>query len=136
MAKEGKESPKLKIVFLRDLKSYSLIDYINQNNQTHHYLSHLTSTQETNSHLLLLSELFWDKPSPPPQDSQAQGRSKSHGRSRGGAVRSKKRNCAATVQAMSQPLSSQENNSQPNKAKEEVDPDHKTVELPPNKQGV
>ncbi|KNE98893.1 hypothetical protein PSTG_07913 [Puccinia striiformis f. sp. tritici PST-78] len=37
---------------------------------------------------------------------------------------------------MSQPLSSQENNSQPNKAKDDIDPDNETVELPPNEQGV
>ncbi|KNE91728.1 hypothetical protein PSTT_04573 [Puccinia striiformis] len=49
------------------------------------------------------------EPSPPPQDSQACGRSKSRGRSRGGQSIPKKRNRAATVQAMSQPLSSQEN---------------------------
>ncbi|KAI7955545.1 hypothetical protein MJO29_006944 [Puccinia striiformis f. sp. tritici] len=52
-----------------------------------------------------------DKPSPP-QDSQAQ------------------------EQALSQPLSSLENNSRPNEAKEAVDPDNETVVLPPNEQGV
>ncbi|KAH9467577.1 hypothetical protein Pst134EA_011217 [Puccinia striiformis f. sp. tritici] len=76
-----------------------------------------------------------DEPSPP-QDSQAQGRSKSRGRRRGGAVRSKKSNRTATAQAMSQPLSSQKNNSQPNKAKDDIDPNNETVKLPPNEQGV
>ncbi|KAI7951581.1 hypothetical protein MJO28_007265 [Puccinia striiformis f. sp. tritici] len=45
-------------------------------------------------------------------------------------------NRTATAQAMSQPLSSQENNSQPNKAEDDIDPDNETVELPPNEQGV
>ncbi|KNE92680.1 hypothetical protein PSTG_13893 [Puccinia striiformis f. sp. tritici PST-78] len=76
-----------------------------------------------------------DEPSPP-QDSQAQGRSKSRGRRRGGAVRSKKSNRTATAQAMSQPLSSQKNNSQPNEAEDDIDPNNETVKLPPNEQGV
>ncbi|KAI9604830.1 hypothetical protein H4Q26_002800 [Puccinia striiformis f. sp. tritici PST-130] len=53
-----------------------------------------------------------DEPSPP-QDSQAQGRSKSRGRRRGGAVRSKKSN-----------------------PKDDIDPNNETVKLPPNEQGV
>ncbi|POW21456.1 hypothetical protein PSHT_02393 [Puccinia striiformis] len=76
-----------------------------------------------------------DEPSPP-QDSQAQGRSKSRGRRRGGAVQSKKSNRTATAQAMSQPLSSQKNNSQPNEAEDDIDPNNETVKLPPNEQGV
>ncbi|KAI9630286.1 hypothetical protein KEM48_014010 [Puccinia striiformis f. sp. tritici PST-130] len=47
-----------------------------------------------------------------------------------------KTNRTATEQALSQPLSSLENNSRPNEAKEAVDPDNETVVLPPNEQGV
>ncbi|KAI7957789.1 hypothetical protein MJO29_006006 [Puccinia striiformis f. sp. tritici] len=96
-------------------------------------LQHSTGPENPPSIQSTLSRM--DEPSPP-QDSQAQGRSKSRGRRRGGAVRSKKSNRTATAQAMSQPLSSQKNNSQPNEAKDDIDPNNETVKLPPNEQGV
>ncbi|KAI7953440.1 hypothetical protein MJO28_005987 [Puccinia striiformis f. sp. tritici] len=96
-------------------------------------LQHSTGPENPPSIQSTLSRM--DEPSAP-QDSQAQGRSKSRGRRRGGAVRSKKSNRTATAQAMSQPLSSQKNNSQPNEAKDDIDPNNETVKLPPNEQGV
>ncbi|KAI7962986.1 hypothetical protein MJO28_001080, partial [Puccinia striiformis f. sp. tritici] len=53
LAKEGKESPKLKIVFLKDLKFYSLTLLYRSKQLNSSSSISLNFTQETNSHLLL-----------------------------------------------------------------------------------